>query len=302
MPNHWTSYASKTKRLEEAYTPKLIRIIKSFRKKFINDLQTHGDQYARQQLNNVIWSEELTPLIQSIYKTAGLLGAKIITDEQKRFLKEQEQKAASFGRNERWIRQVIDFLKLHMIGFVQDITDTMRNDILNVLQKAIDEGWGIAETVKELVREDLVKARATVIARTEINRAANTGHSIAAKELPYEVDKKWIAAHDHRTRESHKMIDAHTTGENDYFNVPVFKGKVKIGTEQMLYPGDPKGSAGNTINCRCRVIYIPKRDSQGRLILRNPNQATVIPMRQIPRLDPAQIAAQLKSHITISVK
>jgi hypothetical protein len=301
MPNHWKPYAQRTKKLEDTFTPKLIRVIKSFRKQFIQDLQTHGEQYAKSQLHSVIWSDELTPLIQSIYKTAGLLGARILSSEQKAFVK-QGAKAGGFGRNERWIRQVIDFLKTHMLNFVQNITSTMRDDILNVLQKSVDNGWGIAETVKQLMRADLVEARATVIARTEINRAANTGHSIAAKELPYEVDKKWIAAHDHRTRESHRIIDAHQVGENDFFNVPVFKGKIQIGTEEMLYPGDPNASAGNTINCRCRVIYIPKRDAQGKLILRQPNQATIIPMRQIPRYSPEQIAAQLKAHVSITVK
>jgi uncharacterized protein with gpF-like domain len=301
MANHWTGYAQRTKKLEDTFTPKLIRVTKSFRKQFIQDLQTHGEQYARTQLHNVILDKELTPLIQTIYKTAGLLGAKILTDEQKKFIR-QGEKAGGFGRNERWIRAVIDFLKLHMLGFVQNITSTMRDDILNVLQKAVDNGWGIAETVRQLQRADLVEARATVIARTEINRAANTGHSIAAKELPYEVDKKWIAAHDHRTRESHRIIDAHQVGENDFFNVPVFKGKIQIGTEEMLYPGDPNASAGNTINCRCRVIYIPKRDALGKLILRQPNQATIIPMRQIPRYSPEQIAAQLKAHVSITVK
>ena len=30
---------------------------------------------------------------------------------------------------------------------------------------------------------------------------------------------------------------------------------VTSGGELLKYPGDPRGSAGNTINCRCAAIY-----------------------------------------------
>lgn len=310
MPNHWTRYAAKTKRLEQIFEPKLIRVIKKFRKDFISDLQNHGESYARNQLNNTVYNEDLAPLVQAMYKTGGLTGAKLQYAELKPFEAEarrmlaarKEMKAANFGRNETWIRDVLDFLKLHLLEIVQDITSTMKEDILRILQKAVDGGWGIAETVKQLQSEGLIKARARTIARTEINNAANAGHKIAAASLPYEVDKGWSAANDHRTRHSHQRVNGQWIDENDLFKVAIYQGDKLIGYEEMDGPGDPKASAGNIINCRCRRLYRPKRDSKGRLILRNPNQAPVIPMRQIPRYTPEQIAAQLKSHITISVK
>jgi uncharacterized protein with gpF-like domain len=156
--------------------------------------------------------------------------------------------------------------------------------------------------VKNLQSTGLIEARANVIARTEIVRAANVGHSVAAKSFPYEVNKKWSAAKDHRVRHSHVFINGHMVDENDYFEVPVYKGDKKIGTEPMLYPGDANASAGNTINCRCRVLYEAKRDTAGNLIMRNPAQAPVIPMRRVPSYDPAQIAAILKSNVTVTVK
>jgi uncharacterized protein with gpF-like domain len=228
------------------------------------------------------------------------MGAKMTAEELKTAVK--EQKAAGFGRNEQWIAAVINYLKIHMLGFVQDITNTMRDDILKVLQKGIDENLTIPEIVANLRKTNLIEARATVIARTEIIRAANVGHSIAARSTPFEVNKKWNAANDSRTRHSHVFINQHMVDENDYFNVPIYEGDKKIGTEQMLYPGDPNASAGNTINCRCRVTYLPKRDSAGNLVRRNTSQAPVVPMRQVPRYSPEQIAAILKSKVTIGVE
>jgi uncharacterized protein with gpF-like domain len=29
-----------------------------------------------------------------------------------------------------------------------------------------------------------------------------------------------------------------------------------VGGEQLMYPGDPAGSPGNTINCRCTVLPV----------------------------------------------
>ena len=98
------------------------------------------------------------------------------------------------------------------------------------------------------------------------------------------------------------MTDNHVTDENGFFRVPIYSGKKRIGTDEMLFPGDPTADKRNTINCRCRVIYIPKRDAQGRLIMRDRTQAQVIPIRRIPRYTPEEIAAQLKAHATITVK
>jgi uncharacterized protein with gpF-like domain len=300
MKKEWLIFARKTHALELQYIPKIIAVTKDFRKEFIQDLQTHGQHTAISNLQQLTFADKLAPLIQSIYKSAGLTGAKITASEIKTAV---EQKAANFGRNEQWIREVIRYLQLHLLGFVQDITDTMRQDILNILQKGIDGQLSIPEIVKNLQTTGLIQARAKVIARTEIIRAANVGHSIAARSFPYEVNKKWSAANDHRTRHSHVYINAHMVDENDFFKVPDYKGDKPLGTfSEMLYPGDAQAPAAQTINCRCRVIYEPKRDSSGNLIMRDINQAPVIPMRRPTQYEPAQIAAILKSQVTVGVE
>lgn len=301
MKNNWHIFARKTQTLQDAYVPKLITLTKAFRKDFISDLQSHGQQHAISNLNKLIFADKLSPLLQSIYKTAGLMGAKMTADEIKQFVK-QGEKAAGFGRNEQWIKDVLNFLQLHMLKFVQDITDTMREDILNILQKGIDGQLSLAEIVTNLKSSGLIEARAKVIARTEIVRAANVGHSVAAKSFPYEVNKKWSAAKDHRTRHSHVFINGHMVDETSYFKVPVYKGKVQIGFDEMLYPGDANAHASNTINCRCRVIYEPKRDANGNLVMRDQNLAPVVPMGRHTTYLPNQIAAVLKEHAIVTVE
>lgn len=299
MPkNSWHIFARQSLKLENNFRPTIISITKSFRKDFISDLQQHGQATAISHLQSKMIADKLTPLLQSIYKTAGLMGAKLQAEEIRQFVK-QNQKAGSFGRNEQWVRDVLKYLQLHLLRFVQNITDTMRQDILNVLQKGIDQQLSLRDIVKNLQSTGLIEARAKVIARTEIVRAANVGHAVAAKSFPYEVNKKWQAAKDHRTRHSHLMINNHTVDENDFFRVAVFKGKTQIGWDEMLYPGDANAHPSNTINCRCRIIMEPKTDAAGNFIMRDVNQVPVIPMSRGTIYDASQIAAQLKENIYI---
>lgn len=297
MPKPIRTYMAQTYQLEKKYVPAIVRIITKFRKQFITHYRAHPDS-ARAQLSQLVINEDIAKLITSIYKTAGLAGAKRQHDE----LKKQAQKSGGLGRNEQWIRDVMDYLRTHNLKMVAAITETLREDILKILQKAVDEGWGIDQVVRKLSETKLIDARARVIARTEINRASNVGHSIAAQSLPFEVDKKWNAANDARTRHSHHQIDDHMVGENDTFKVKIYQGDKFTGQyDEMQFPGDPTAHPSNTINCRCRVTYHSKRDSQGRLILRNPNEARIIPMHRPRQIELPAIAAVLKSQIKIGV-
>ncbi len=298
MTNADKIFLRKTLILEKKYLILLTRVINQYRKTFISDLTLHGTQYAQRQLHLTPIYNNLSPVLQSIYKDAGLLGARMSRSELR-----TGQKAAGFGKNDRWIAEVLNYLRFHMLKFVSSISETMREDIIKILEKGVSEGWGIDKIVNELGRQDLTRARARVIARTEVIRAANVGHSVGAKDMPFEVNKKWNAAKDHRTRHSHRSINGHITEEMGMFKVAVYKGDDLIGYEEMLYPGDAEASAGNTINCRCRVTYIPKRDAQGKLIRRVANTATIIPLRPVSTVGNAyQIAAALKANIFVGIE
>ena len=61
------------------------------------------------------------------------------------------------------------------------------------------------------------------------------------------LQKQWIATGDGRTRLSHLI--AH--GQVVLVNKPFI-----VAGEKLMYPGDPKGSASNTIQCRCKEITV----------------------------------------------
>ena len=75
--------------------------------------------------------------------------------------------------------------------------------------------------------------------------------------------KVWISVQDSRTRRRPKDKYDHLHMEGIRVDA---KDSFIVSGEEMMYPGDPKGSEGNVINCRCAVAQVPKRDADGNLI------------------------------------
>jgi hypothetical protein len=298
----WIQYARQLYKIEQKYYPKILKALNAYIKQFNQDLKRDGLAAAHSNLSLQSFNTELQPIVQDLYKRVGLWGAKTAYSELKE-LATEGAKAGGFGRNEQWIADVIKYLAAHALRLIQKITNTTREDILRILQNGIDNNLTIDQVIQELSGAGIVETRARTIARTEIVRAANVGHQVGARSFPYEVNKKWKGAGDHRERHSHRLLNDYVIGEDDLFKVPVYKGDKPTGEfDEMNAPGDPTASAANTINCRCRVTYIPKRDEKGRLIMREQNQAVVIPMRSVPQTPIEQIAAALKAAIIINVE
>lgn len=141
------------------------------------------------------------------------------------------------------------------------INETTNEEILKqirlTLNEASQQGLGIDETAR-MMRKNLIenygnlsKFRAQRIARTEIIGASNMGQIQGAEMLGYNMKKSWLSFLDRATRRGQQGFDhvqchGETVGLNERF--------VRSG-EAMKVPGDPSGSAGNIINCRCTVTF-----------------------------------------------
>ncbi len=136
---------------------------------------------------------------------------------------------------------------------IVSITETTRKNIIAAVARGFDDGLGqsgIASYVLGLV-PDLGTARAGLIARTETHGAANYGAFAAAEETGLELMKEWISADDARTRPDHAAANGQIVPRDTPF---------RVGSESLMYPGDPRGSAANTCNCRCTVGYLVRED------------------------------------------
>jgi len=151
-----------------------------------------------------------------------------------------------------FLRLSEEYISLEMIRRrITKVSETTREDIVTAINRTrqdADSFPAIAEAIARAVPR-ISKTRGLLIARTEVHGAANYGAHGAAKETGLDLQKEWVAVEDDRTRTSHSSIDEQVRELDEPFDV---------GGERLMYPGDPNGSAGNIINCRCSISHIVK--------------------------------------------
>jgi hypothetical protein len=154
--------------------------------------------------------------------------------------------------------------------FVEFIANMMRERALEVAMFGDSpDPSRIATWIQQSSRKrGFYRWQALRIARTESTAASNLGGLRAAESSGYLMEKVWVSAHDSRTRRKpddrwdHWHMDGKRVDKNESFEMTSSKGSL----DRLQYPGDPKGSPGNIINCRCTLIYEPKRDANGLII------------------------------------
>lgn len=118
--------------------------------------------------------------------------------------------------------------------------------IVNGLQNPDATTQSIADDIEATTGGLIGPYRALLIATTETHSAANEGNFAGAQSLGLNLQKFWIATDDDHTREDHADVDTDPINMEDTFTV---------GEDELLYPGDPSGSAEEIINCRCVLGY-----------------------------------------------
>lgn len=248
-------------RYEKAFYAPMKKALKSQLSSFTSDLQRNGTERAIANMDVELWNKQLAPVINKLYVEAGIAKANQTLGELRRQPKVQK-KRTSFGYNAEWTQEILNYFSKHLFDkVVLPISETTKDYIMKVISKGIDEGWSIDQMVKEIEREDYLDGRVRRILRTESNRAINKGNELAADKFEYKTQKRWVAVHDKRTRHAHLDADGQTVEQ---------AGEFDVGGEQLEFPGDPNGSAANTINCRCFSEVVAQRDDNRRLI---PNEA-----------------------------
>jgi SPP1 gp7 family putative phage head morphogenesis protein len=240
-------YQSMQKAIERKYLPVIYKALNNQVKAFVTLIEDGGDP------SMVLFNEAISPAVRRLYLEAGLQGARVTRSELK--AAPAIATKAAFGTNDELVAMIIDYLQQFLLSkSVIPISQTTREWVLRGIAAGVSEGRGALEIAKGLVGHEFLKFQALRIVRTETVRAANVGKMKAIEASPFEVQKEWIAAHDKRTRHSHRALD----------------GQIREADEDFLpglaQPGDPRASAALTINCRCTVASVAKRDAQGRLV------------------------------------
>ena len=238
---YWHKFHRFQQRYEKMYTKPVQRAI-----------QTQIKQYTDTGTLMAVTIEPIATVLQQLYRQVAPLWAASGTVAIR-----QLKARMPMGFSARIVELMQQYYGIDLLNLSQDITDTTKSQIETVLALAARDGFGFDEIVARLEAPELTAARARLIARTEVVAAANAASNIAAKETGLVMDKQWIAARDNRVRRHHRTVDNQIVGMDDTFTV---------GNSQMQFPGDKAGGVAEVANCRCTHAFIPKRDSNGRLV------------------------------------
>lgn len=265
---YWSIHKRRMEMFEKMFVPKVYKAIRPQLDQFIEILKREGVEAAQRWLHKQIMTDGLMEVLMNMYKVVGVYFANATLTEIRQSAKGAEQKR--FGFNDEWVNAIINYFKSHLLDMVFNIAETTKQRIFDLLVKANTEGWGVDKIAMTLESPEMTLIRSRLIVRTESVKAMRFGNDLAEKKSLWVTDKVWIAAHDHRTRHSHRDIDGETT--RGKFRVERFRNNILVGYDMMDGPGDKDASIENLANCRCTDARRAARDERGRLIRKQQNE------------------------------
>lgn len=144
-------------------------------------------------------------------------------------------------------------LEARGIETFENVSKTTTDRVMKIVQQGIANGASVDDVAKSIMdSSDMFEpSRAMTIARTEMLTAVSLGQAsmmnLAAKAIPG-LKKAWVTAQDEDVRESHKNINGEIREADEKFS------------NGLMYPRDPDGEAGDTINCRCVLVTLAPED------------------------------------------
>jgi hypothetical protein len=192
-------------------------------------------------------TDAVAAIMRDSYTQIGQRVAGAVKDSQGKSIKRAVPMEPAFER------ELNRYIETNAARKVTEVSETTKERIARTIRQGIADGLTNSE-VADLIRQEAKidsAYRSAMIARTESHSAANAGGLESAIESDVVKEKEWIATEDERTRNGENSDFDHTNVDN----VPVDEPFIVSG-EELMYPGDPSGSAGNIINCRCATGYV----------------------------------------------
>lgn len=140
------------------------------------------------------------------------------------------------------------------------IQSTTNKQLLALIARGQRQGLNRDEILDLIASKlpNMARGRAMTIVNTELHAATQFGSLAAARDKRGVLTKTWYTVEDDKVRSiaggaafSHTALHMRKIDLNSSFLVPRRGG----GFEEIKFPGDPDGSPGNIINCRCTQIF-----------------------------------------------
>ena len=245
------------------YERKAYRIVQKHISSIIKKLPKNASLYTYEMEVDVsIMHEDILKMYRELYQTIGIdYGNKINNQLEK-------TKKANVLFNNELLKEILLFLSSDGGVRITSVRDTLVADVIKSIQKSLGENGTVIDlrnAIQSIIEKNqtFYKWQSLRIARTETTTASNFAAIKTAEQSDLVLDKVWISVQDNRTRITpYDHFDMND--QKQELNKPFF-----VGGENIQYPGDANASAGNVINCRCTIAFVPRRDADGMLIMKN---------------------------------
>lgn len=229
-----------------------LAIIRHFNK-MLEAAQMNGFQNLDQILLRVD-ADDIRTAFKKTYEGAGVDMAFKSYDEMRAGKKARQYIDTDGGRKkvrDEWIRQIEGIILDETIPAQGAVLTTSKEIFVDFVDEALQEGMTTAEIAKGLRKRfrEIAPWRSFNIARTETLSAMNFGSEMGAQETGYQYKRTWLASLDGRERKSHAAVH----GTTDTNGVWVVEQPTGGSPDFMRFPGDPRASAANRVNCRCTI-------------------------------------------------
>lgn len=184
--------------------------------------------------------------------------------------------------------------------YLQEAVNRLRgigNEVWEHARSQLLDGFQLGESIDQL-RDRLVKTtelaapRAEVIARTEVIGASNAGAFEQMRATGLTSTKEWLATRGPRTRPSHARVNG---------TVLPLDEKFTVGGWPCDRPHDPSLPPGESINCRCTLIFdVLDEEPQPTTLVEEPVTPEVPKTDKRPTLDALLGARDKRSQKTLA--
>ena len=250
-------------KLQPLYERKAYRIVQKHIKAILNNIPVSNATMNTWEalIYGNIQVEQIQNMFIEIYSTIGINYANRVNKEL------EKTKKANVLFNETLLKEILLFLSNEGGVKIVSVHSTLIEEVIKSIKNQLGEQATVIELQNAIYNvvsrsQTYFKWQALRIARTETTTSSNFAAMKTAEQSDLVLEKVWISVQDNRTRiKPYDHLDMNNQKQD--LEKPFF-----VGAENIMFPGDAKASPGNTINCRCTVGFIPKRDENGMLIMK----------------------------------
>jgi len=228
------------RRLERTSMPQIRRELNTIAKDAISALRIGGQRNAEIVIEGAEF--KLSETIEKMYKRTIKNTEKVLLENYPKDPEKVKQVRRELERN----------FKKQAQRAAKQISDSTKRQMDKIIRKGLDDKISDAEIQKKLQKKIGSNARrAQVISEVEIGSVTAEGRDkLSKKVFDKDTRKVWVTHRDSKVRDSHQYAEGQTVQANENF---VLRGRR---TERPPYPRWRGLSAGERVNCRCKVIFL----------------------------------------------